>query len=108
MPEMTAIFSDVAKFTHWLDVEILATEAWANPRNARRADDIRREARAFLPPCRPRSHPPRSRPRGDRRWKALGGRRHLLEHRPRDRESGLRCTGAEASARHPSARSRPS
>jgi adenylosuccinate lyase len=26
---MTAIFSEVAKFTHWLDVEILATEAWA-------------------------------------------------------------------------------
>ena len=29
MAEVTAIFSDEAKFTHWLDVEILATEAWA-------------------------------------------------------------------------------
>lgn len=29
MPEMTAIFSDEAKFSHWLDVEILATEAWS-------------------------------------------------------------------------------
>ena len=28
-PEMTAIFSDEARFAHWLDVEILATEAWA-------------------------------------------------------------------------------
>ena len=30
LAEMSAIFSDEAKFSHWLDVEILATEAWAN------------------------------------------------------------------------------
>jgi adenylosuccinate lyase len=29
MAEMSAIFSDEAKFSHWLDIEILATEAWA-------------------------------------------------------------------------------
>jgi adenylosuccinate lyase len=28
MPEMSAIFSDQARFNHWLEVEILATEAW--------------------------------------------------------------------------------
>ena len=29
MAEISAIFSDEAKFGHWLDVEILATEAWS-------------------------------------------------------------------------------
>ena len=29
LPEMAAIHSDVARFAHWLEVELLATEAWS-------------------------------------------------------------------------------
>jgi len=29
LPEMAAIFSDTARFRRWLDIELLATEAWA-------------------------------------------------------------------------------
>ncbi|HKA03702.1 MAG TPA: adenylosuccinate lyase [Acidimicrobiales bacterium] len=30
LPEMAVIFSDVARFQRWLDIELLATEAWAS------------------------------------------------------------------------------
>ena len=29
MPEMAALFTDEARFRTWLEVEVLATEAWA-------------------------------------------------------------------------------
>ncbi len=29
LPEMAALFADEARFARWLDVELLATEAWS-------------------------------------------------------------------------------
>jgi adenylosuccinate lyase len=29
VPEMAAIWSDEARFRHWLEIEVLAVEAWA-------------------------------------------------------------------------------
>ena len=53
MPEMAALFTDEARFARWLEVELLATEAWADARG--RPDGGRRvRARAGRPDRRRR------------------------------------------------------
>src|SRR5688572_19318313 len=49
-PEMAAVWSDQAKFEHWLEVEVAACEAWAELGQipAEAAAKIRREARFDL------------------------------------------------------------
>ncbi len=41
MPEMAALFTDEARFARWLDVELLATEAWADLGVVPREDAVR-------------------------------------------------------------------
>ena len=39
-PEMAAVFSDTARFGRWLEIERLATEAWADGRVTREELDL--------------------------------------------------------------------
>ena len=70
-------------------------------RDARRAHDVRHQARPRLPAGGPRPHAPSPRTRVRRGREALGSRRHIRQHRAGGR--GLRLQGARAAARsrHP-------
>ena len=70
----------------------------ADPRRARRADDVRAQARRLGVRARPRPPPPRPRARGAARRQALGRRRHLRRDRSRARADRLRAPRPRARA----------
>ena len=80
----------------------------AHPRRARRADDLRDQARGLRLRGRPQRRAPRARLRPGRRRRAVGRRRHLRGHQPRVRGAGARAAGAGARGRlHPGRPARP-